>query len=53
MARINTRSPYWAIASDDEIYYAILKIYVYTGNSSNVPSNPIYTIKKYAIVWRV
>ena len=49
MARINTRSPYWAIASDDEIYYAILKIYVYTGNSSNVPSNPIYTIKKYVL----
>ena len=46
MARINTRSPYWAIASDDEISYAILKLYVYTGNSSNVPSTPTYTIRK-------
>ncbi len=46
MARINTRSPYWLIASDDEISYAILKLYVYTGNSSNVPSQPIYTIRK-------
>ena len=46
MARINTRSPYWLIASDDEISYAILKLYVYTGNSSNVPSQPTYTIRK-------
>jgi len=46
MARINTRSPYWLIASDDEISYAILKIYVYTGNSSNVPSQPNYTVRK-------
>ena len=30
MARINTRSPYWLIASDDEIWItAILKLYVY------------------------
>ena len=56
MARINTRSPYWLSIDDTEISYAILKLYVYTGNSSNVPSQPTYTIRKSAlsgqdIVW--
>ena len=46
MARINTRSPYWATISDTYLSYAILKLYVYTGNSSNVPSTPTYTIRK-------
>ena len=46
MARINTRSPYWKTISDSYLSYAILKLYVYTGNSSNVPSEPTYTIRK-------
>ena len=46
MARINTRSPYWKTISDSYLSYAILKLYVYTGNSSNVPSTPTYTIRK-------
>ena len=46
MARINTRSPYWVSVDNTELSYAILKLYVYTGNSSNVPSEPNYTIRK-------
>ena len=46
MARINTRSPYWKTISDSYLSYAILNLYVYTGNSSNVPSQPTYTIRK-------
>ena len=46
MSRINTRSPYWVKISDTYLSYAILKLYVYTGNSSNVPSTPTYTIRK-------
>ena len=46
MARINTRSPYWVSVNNTELSYAILKLYVYTGNSSNVPSEPNYTIRK-------
>jgi hypothetical protein len=46
MARINTRSPYWAIASDDEISYAILKLYVWNDTKTSVPSTPTYTIRK-------
>lgn len=46
MARINTRSPYWKTISDSYLSYAILNLYVYTGNSSNVPSQPNYTIRK-------
>ncbi len=46
MSRINTRSPYWVKISDSYLSYAILKLYVYTGNSSNVPSQPTYTIRK-------
>ena len=49
MARINTRSPYWVNVNENGISYAILKLYVYTGNSSNVPSTPTYTIRKSAL----
>ena len=49
MARINTRSPYWVSVENAELSYAILKLYVYTGNSSNVPSEPNYTIRKSAL----
>ena len=49
MARINTRSPYWLSIDETEISYAILKLYVYTGNSSNAPSQPTYTIRKSAL----
>ena len=46
MARINTRSPYWVNVNENGISYAILKLYVYTGNSSNVPTEPTYQIRK-------
>jgi hypothetical protein len=46
MARINTRSPYWVNVNENGISYAILKLYVYTGNSSNVPAEPTYQIRK-------
>ena len=46
MARINTRSPYWFNINEVGISYAILKLYVYTGNSSNVPTEPTYEIRK-------
>jgi len=46
MARINTRSPYWVNINETGISYAILKLYVYTGNSSNVPTEPTYQIRK-------
>tara|TARA_R110000764_G_scaffold58017_4_gene126174 strand:+ start:915 stop:2060 length:1146 start_codon:yes stop_codon:yes gene_type:complete len=46
MARINTRSPYWVNINEVGISYAILKLYVYTGNSSNVPTEPTYQIRK-------
>ena len=46
MARINTRSPYWFNINETGLSYGILKLYVYTGNSSNVPSTPTYEIRK-------
>ena len=46
MARINTRSPYWFNINEVGISYAILKLYVYTGNSSNAPTEPTYEIRK-------
>jgi len=46
MARINTRSPYWFNINEVGISYAILKLYVYTGNSSAAPSTPTYEIRK-------
>ena len=46
MARINTRSPYWFNINEVGISYAILKLYVYTGNSSGAPSTPTYEIRK-------
>lgn len=46
MARINTRSPYWFSINETGLSYGILKLYVYTGNSSNVPTEPTYTIRK-------
>ena len=46
MARINTRSPYWFNIYEVGISYAILKLYVYTGNSSNAPTEPTYEIRK-------
>jgi hypothetical protein len=46
MARINTRSPYWFNINEVGISYAILKLYVYTGNSSNPPTEPTYEIRK-------
>ena len=46
MARINTRSPYWFGINETGLSYGILKLYVYTGNSSNVPAEPTYTIRK-------
>ena len=46
MARINTRSPHWFNINEVGISYAILKLYVYTGNSSNVPTEPTYEIRK-------
>ncbi len=51
MARINTRSPYWFNINEVGISYAILKLYVYTGNSSNAPTDPTYEIRK--SVWFV
>ena len=46
---INTRSPHFESVSSSGMSYGILKIYIWTGDKTNdLPTNPIYTIKKSA-----
>ena len=46
---INTRSPHFEGVSLSGMSYGILKIYIWTGDKTNdLPTNPIYTIKKSA-----
>jgi len=50
---IQARSPHFESVSVSNLSYGILKIYIWTGNKSNVsgdvPTNPTYTLRKSAL----
>ena len=47
---IQVRSPHFESVSNSSLSYGILKLYIWTGDkNTDVPTNPIYTIRKSAI----
>lgn len=47
---INLRSPHFETSAIANASYGILKLYIWTGDKTSVPSNPEYTLRKSATI---